>query len=173
MSTAVHISLEEFLVRPDREDNQREELLEGELLVSPSAKLSHAMIVTRLRIGLTPLEHKGFMLVNDSACIVGQSMPIPDLAAIAQSRIQPTVDKDGWLEGSPELVIEVSSSSNLRLHRKADIYLDYGAEQVWIVYPKTKTVTVVTAEGSIEARLGEELEFHGVQVPVTSIFPNR
>ena len=36
------ITLEEFLSRPEREDGQREELVDGEVIVSPGAKPSHA-----------------------------------------------------------------------------------------------------------------------------------
>ena len=47
---AVHnISLEAFIARPDRDDDECEELIEGELIVSPGAKPSHASIVGRLR----------------------------------------------------------------------------------------------------------------------------
>jgi Uma2 family endonuclease len=73
MSTAVrhHISLEEFMARPDREDNQREELIEGELIVSPGAKVWHAAIVRALRLRLTSFEQQGYVLSNDFSCILG------------------------------------------------------------------------------------------------------
>jgi Uma2 family endonuclease len=174
MSTAVHhhITLEEFMARPDRQDDQREELLEGEVIVSPGAKPSHASIVGRLRAQLALLENKGYELANDFSCILGgRSMPVPDLAVVKQDRWDKAVAADEWLDGSPELVIEVSSPSNRKLQHKADIYLQHGAEQVWIVYSKTKTVTVVTTEATTEVCIGETLEFHGVQVPVASIFP--
>jgi len=35
MNTAVYITLDEFTGRPEREDEQREELIEGELIVLP------------------------------------------------------------------------------------------------------------------------------------------
>ena len=173
MSTAVHITLDEFLARPEREDNQREELIEGEVILSPAAKVWHAAIVDRLREQLALLKQQGFVLPNDFACILGDtSMPAPDLSAVRLERWRQAEANDSWLEASPALVIEVASPSNRKLHRKAEIYLEYGAEQVWIVYRKTKTVTVITSEGSTEARIGEMLDFHGVQVPVASIFPN-
>lgn len=89
MSTALNISLslEEFLRRPDREDGQREELVEGALILSPSAKAWHADIVRRLRRKLVLLEENGYVLINDSSCILGQqSMAAPDLAAVRQDR---------------------------------------------------------------------------------------
>jgi Uma2 family endonuclease len=166
------LTLEEFLARPDRDDDQREELIEGELIVSPGATAPHAKIVRLFRRHLAALEEQGYVLVNDSSCVLPpRSMPVPDLAAVRLERWRHAVKTEDWLTGFPELVIEVSSPSNRRLQRKADVYFDHGAEQVWIVYRKTRTVTVVTTEGSKEARLGEAVEFHGVRVPVASIFP--
>jgi Uma2 family endonuclease len=176
MSTAVHpITLEEFIARPDREDDRREELIEGELIVSPGARTDHSEIVELLREQLSAgLNQKGYVLRYDFSCVLGShSMPGPDLVAVTRARWDQAVKAKDWLTGSPELVIEVSSPSNRKLLNKAGLYLDHGAEQVWIVYPKTRTVTVVTADATTEARIGETLEFHGVQVQVTSIFPGQ
>ena len=50
---------------------------------------------------------------------------------------------------------------------------EHGAEQVWIVYRKTKTVKVMTSEGTKKAGMGETLRFHGVAVAVDSICERR
>jgi Uma2 family endonuclease len=171
MSTALStsLSLEEFMQRPDREDGQKEELIEGELIVSPAAQVWHAAIVERLRDHLTPLKQHGFVIGNDFSCILGgRSMPAPDLAAVSLERWNHAEDNDGWLEGAPELAVEVASPSNRKLQRKAVLYLEHGAEQVWLIDRKTQTVTVMTSEGTTEARMGETLEFRGVRVPVAS-----
>ena len=67
---------------------------------------------------------------------------------------------------------EVSSPSNRKLYIKAAIYLERGAEQVWIVYPNRRSVTTYTSEGSMEVRADETLDFQGVRIPVTDIFPS-
>ncbi len=83
MSTAVNISLDEFLARLDREDGQREELIEGELIVSPAATVWQADIVRRLRLNLAVLEQQNYVIANDFGCILDElSMPTPDLAAV-------------------------------------------------------------------------------------------
>ncbi len=171
MSTALNIplSLAEFMLRPERDDGQKEELIEGELTVSSAAKVWHAAIVRRLRAKLAPLEELGYIVGNDFACTLGgRSMPAPDLAAVSLERWSYSEDNDGWLEGAPELAVEVASASNRKLQRKAVLYLEHGAEQVWLMCRKTQTVTVMTSEGTTESRMGETLEFHGVQVPVAS-----
>jgi Uma2 family endonuclease len=63
MSTALQLlSLEEFMALPEREDGQREELLEGELIVSPAPKVPRAEIVVRLRRYLASLEERGYVV---------------------------------------------------------------------------------------------------------------
>lgn len=173
MSTAVLLTLEEFIARPGREDWQKEELVEGELIVSPGAKVSHAYIVDQLRERLRPLRQQGFVVGNDFSCILRpRSMPVPDLAVVGNDRWIEAAKADVWLENSPELVIELSSPSNRKLYVKAAVYLEHGAEQVWVVYPKRRSVTVYTLEGSSEARSGEMLEFRGVRIAVADIFPS-
>ena len=125
-----------------------------------------------LRLQLAALEDAshGLVLAYDFACITGEfSMPAPDLAAVSIERWNQAEDNDGWLKGSPELVVEVASPSNCKLQRKAALYLEHGAEQVWIVYRKTKTVSVITPDRTTECRIGETLQLHGVSATVDSI----
>ena len=125
------MSLKEFIARPERKDIFGEELINGQLVLSPAPKVWHAEIVRRLRRSLASLEHKNYVLANDFACILGQdSMPAPDLAAVRLERWDKAVRSEGWLKGAPELVIEVASPSNRKLQQKAALYLENGAEQV-------------------------------------------
>ena len=99
-------------------------------------------------------------------------MPVPDLLAVSLEKAREALERDSWLEGSPDLVIEVVSPHNRRLERKPDIYLAGGAKQVWLVHPKRKTITVFApAENSlVEYRQGETIGFEGVMVPVSRVF---
>jgi len=54
--------------------------------------------------------------------------------------------------------------------QKAALYLQYGAEAVWVVYPKRRTVMVHDADTQTEARCGETVSFQGIMVPVSAIF---
>ena len=71
------------------------------------------------------------------------SVRAPDVSFISSDRL-PGVTDDGFVEESPTLAIEVISKND----RERDIadkiaeYLDAGAERVWIVRPRNKTVTV-------------------------------
>ena len=67
----------------------------------------------------------------------------PDIAWLAPGRIPPgTV---GFPELTPDLCIEVASPSNSRSDRllsdKAQMWLDFGAREVWVLNPEDTTVT--------------------------------
>jgi Uma2 family endonuclease len=171
MSTiAAPLTVEEFLARPEREDGCAEELIDGEVIVSPNAKYNHSLIVTRLVKALLPLEAQGFVVLGEVACYLDErSLPNPDVAVIRQA-VSEIALRDGWLRQASELAVEVVSPGNRKLLRKVDLYLANGAEQVWLVDPRRKTITVHTAEGFSEARMGESVEFHGCTVPVSTLF---
>jgi Uma2 family endonuclease len=172
MSTVLQrVTLEEFLTRPDRADNQREELIEGEIVLSPEPKPSHAQIVGRLRDALKPLRQQGFVIEGPFSCILTQhSVPGPDLGAVREERWRQAIAQDKYLADAPELVIEVRSPSNRQLGRKASLYMEHGAEAVWVVNPKRRAVLVYDHEEVREIREGEQLQFHGVAVEVAEIF---
>ncbi|HTU46212.1 MAG TPA: Uma2 family endonuclease [Bryobacteraceae bacterium] len=172
MATSVLLSVEEYLQLEPREDGLDDELIQGEIVLSPSAKPLHAKVVARLFEILKPLEALGYARATDFGCILGKhSLPGPDLAAIRAERWR-SVGEDDYLVGSPELVVEVFSPSNRKalMAQKAALYLQHGAEAVWVVYPKQRTLMVHEAESQTEARCGETVSFHGVVIPVTSIF---
>lgn len=81
-------------------------------------------------------------------------------------------EADNWLEGAPELVIEVVSPRNRRLERKADFYWAGGASQVWLVNPVRRTITVFRSDGDspVEYRADETITFEGIAIKVAAVF---
>ena len=67
----------------------------------------------------------------------------PDIAWIAPGRIPPGTT--GYPELTPDLCIEVASPSNARADRllsdKAQMWVDSGAREVWVLNPEDTTVT--------------------------------
>lgn len=144
MSTAVlPISIQQFLDRPPRTDGLREELIQGEIVLSPNVKRGHSEIQRRISVLLRPLEQTGYVVLAEFACSfidqTSESLPNPDLGVVLAEEWN-AVDDDAWLERAPALMVEVASPSNRKLHVKAALYLEHGAEQVWSVFPKTRTV---------------------------------
>jgi Uma2 family endonuclease len=175
MSTAVQpspMSVEEFLERPERWDGNHEELIEGEIYVSPNAKPRHNEVVRRIERRLLPLEEQSFIVLGEVACrVTDSSLPNTDVAVVSRDRWEAT-GWDSFLKESPALVVEVASPNQSRkLLKKAALYLEHGAEQIWVAYPHKRVVLVMTGDDSHEAREGETVEFHGIIIPVSEIFP--
>ena len=175
MSTATlphSVTVEEFLLRPLRTDGFQEELIEGEIYLSPNTKPIHSDIAARLFRRLLPLEQKGFTVLGQVACRLSDvSLPNTDVCVFRKEIWETAVATNEYPRQSPALVIEVHSPTNRKLQRKAALYLEGDAEQVWIVYPKEQKVLVLDQEGTREARTGESIEFSGLVISVSEIFP--
>ncbi len=173
MTTAIHpkpLSVDEFLQRPAREDGCFEELIDGEVVVSPNVKKRYNDIVRRIERLLLPLEQHGFVIHGEVACRINDyALPNTDVCAIRKDRWD-AVGDDDFLRESPALVVEVASPGNRKLRHKVIQYLEHGAEQVWVVYPKSQTVLVMTLDEDREVREGEWLRFDELRINVTDIF---
>jgi len=176
MSTALipgQISIDEFLARPEREDGLQEELIEGEIILSPNAKKRHNDVVRRLERKLQTLEEHGFVVLGEVACrLSAKSLPNTDVSIFRRERWD-VVDPDDFIREAPALAIEVVSpgNRNQKLFTKVDLYFEHGAEQVWVVYPKTRTIKVLTQDGNdYEAREGESVSFSGLNLNVSDLF---
>jgi Uma2 family endonuclease len=168
-----HYTIDEYLALPPRPKGQRDELIEGKLVLSPEPELSHARVNALILRALLPLEEQGFVLLGPTGFkLPPDSLPGPDLAVVAAERF--AANSSDYLSGAPELAIEVRSPSNRQLGCKALLYLQHGAEAVWIVNPRRRTVTVYSpGDETDERRESETLEFHGVQIAVVTLFPPR
>lgn len=175
MSTAITVprlwTVEQFLKRPPRADGQREELIEGEVHVSPDVKMGHTEVVRLLGIALRRLETLGYLILTGFACAFTRklhSLPNPDLGVML-AKDWHAVPRDAYLECSPALVVEVNSPSNCNLQRKAALYLEHGAQQVWLIYSTSHRIRVLTQEDDFEVRQGETLEFYGLHIDAAVI----
>jgi Uma2 family endonuclease len=70
----------------------------------------------------------------------------PDVAMVRTERAPTGKGAAGWLEGAPELAVEVvgDSQSVSELTRKALEYLAAGAKQVWVLDPDPRRLLVFT-----------------------------
>ncbi len=120
-----------------------------------------------LRVGET-----GYLLERDP-----DTVRSPDVAWFAPGRIPPGTT--GFPELTPDLCIEVASPSNSRHDRllsdKAQMWLDFGAREVWVLNPENTSVaryradqpTVTLHEDDVLD--GEEL-LPGFSIPVWQLF---
>jgi len=82
----------------------------------------------------------------------------PDVAFISKERLPEGRVPEGFLQGAPDLAVEVLSPSDtsLDVQQRVRDFLEGGARLVWVVAPRARTVTVYRADGS--ARLLRDQE---------------
>ncbi len=130
------------------EDGNKYEVVHGELLVSPSPRMLHQRIVTRLVSLLADyLSTQGVGEVYPGGALpfADDSFVTPDLLVhdLESARTQ------SWdLTSLPLLVIEVLSPSNARQDRftKRRLYQEVGVPLYWVVDADAKCVEVWTPE---------------------------
>ena len=136
-------------------DDERYELLNGELILSPSPKEIHQYISSILHImigtfvrerSLGKVYYSPFDVVLSDTNVVQ-----PDILFISNERAD-IITPDN-VQGAPDLVVEILSPATAERDRtvKLDLYATHGVKEYWIVDPDAKTVTVLLrGEGSFE-----------------------
>ncbi len=138
MQSRVMLSEEEFLDLPDTPGKQ--ELLDGELIDLPPAKFYHSLIAKKLTRLLETVVDDSRVFIEAACWLRAGRWLIPDFSVTWPD--QPT--ESGWLKGSPMLAVEIASRGNTarELELKTALYLEDGAAEVWVLYPKTQTMVV-------------------------------
>lgn len=151
------------------DDGMRRELLDGELIVSPSPKVRHQRLLRRLAMSfMNHIENNpgGEMFFAPLDVVLSDINVVePDLFFIADSQSDVIGEKN--VQGPPMLVVEVVSDTRLDRVRKRDIYARFGVPEYWIVDPDADRVEVYLLEGSSYAKPiivepGEVLTFGGL-----------
>ena len=176
------VTYEEWLRMPEVTDFI-EEVVDGEIRISPPAKWEHALIVTNVRYVLSAqLARRECHVMDSSFGLVIRKAPltsrVPDLAVFRKSTI---VEQDGYIHSAPQLVVEVLSPGNTRRERerKLEDYASLGVPEMWVVSPEARTVEVLYLENgflrSAQALTQGVLEpkhFPGVQIQIAGIWPD-
>ena len=134
------------------ESHGRTEIVDGELVVSPTPSGAHQRICTLLgiRIGTFVLEHNlGEFYSSPYHVVLAEHVNYePDLCFIREDRLH--IIQETFIDGPPDLVIEVISESN-RTHDtvvKFGDYARYGVQEYWLVDPRTGLITTWRLDGS-------------------------
>ncbi len=158
------------------------QLVEGELIMSPSPSYFHQRIIMRLSvlIGSYLENHPIGELIGAPSDVQldRENVFQPDLYYVSNERRQ-IFDHQG-AKGAPDLVIEVISDSSKRLDlgRKKRRYARSGVTEYWAVHPTEKEVHVYLLQQSVEdpARRFTEREvlesalFPGLQISLSKVF---
>ncbi|USQ78750.1 Uma2 family endonuclease [Ornithinimicrobium faecis] len=130
--------------REKRADGARYELLDGEVVVTPSPGGNHQLVVTQLVILMSAVLPVDWEVVTAPLDVEmqggeGDTVLQPDVLITERSHLT-----DGGLHVAPLLAIEVLSPSTWRrdLGPKRDAYAAAGIRHYWVVAPKAPSVTV-------------------------------
>lgn len=134
---------EDYLRLPE---DQRYELISGELVMVPAPKTKHQRISARLlRLLMNYVEEKDAGEIFPAPTDVyfdEETVVQPDILFISKER-QATITEDN-IKGAPDLVVEIVSPSSAYydLVKKKKIYARFGVKEYWAVDPEEKTVEV-------------------------------
>ena len=127
-------------------DDERYELLNGNLMMVPAPNMKHQKVLVRLAQKLSNFaeEHRlGEVYVAPCDVVLSDTDVVqPDLLFISRAREHTVTDKN--VRGAPDLVIEILSPSTADhdLGYKHDLYGRHGVLEYWIVDPMAETIAV-------------------------------
>ena len=140
------------------EDAGRTEIVDGELVMSPTTATRHQEICTYLgaEILLFVRQHSlGLFLSSPMHVILATHLHYePDLCFITNQRRH--IVKEKFIDGPPDLIIEVISESN-RTHDtvvKFRNYAQHGVTEYWLVDPRDNEISTWRLEGDGYVLLG-------------------
>jgi len=143
-SAAAKMNYDQLCLLP--EDGNQYELFDGELVMTPSPRPRHQEIVGKLfallfqhvqRHSLGKLYVAPLDTIMDEHTIVQ-----PDILFVSRERVAEVVKE--WIEGAPDLAVEVLSPSTFHkdLRRKMHVYSQFGVKEYWIVDPEEQTLAL-------------------------------
>lgn len=147
MASKTLLTIEEFL-ELDLPEDRRYELDEGEIveLTLPSpARNRTAFRIAQLLDAWNRRAQCGRVYSADTPYAIGEGiLRGPDASFVQNARLG-GLDESKPISGAPDLAVEVVSPSDRRsqLLKKVNQYLNAGAQEVWLVYPKTQTVWAI------------------------------
>lgn len=144
----IKMTLEEFL----ESDLEGYEYIKGELVFMPPKSVELGGISTNvaLSLGLYIRENQmGKIYMPYTTFKVGECGLIPDIAFLSKVNVPDNSCKASPVP--PDLAVEIVSQTDTyhQVVEKAFAYLDAGTQLVWVLEPRSKTVTVYRSETDI------------------------
>jgi Uma2 family endonuclease len=146
MSILSHALTYDDLKRERETHDERLELIEGEIVVTPSPTPMHQLVVHRLAVLLDrAIVESGLGLVLESPIdvfLAAQNVFQPDLIVLLNDRIR--LFGPDMVENAPSLAVEIISPSSSTYDRvtKHNVYARYGVPEYWLVDLEKQTVTI-------------------------------
>jgi Uma2 family endonuclease len=164
------LTYEDLVSLPD--DGKRYEILDGDLVMTPSPSTRHQRVSRNLGhiLHLYVTEHGGGELFYAPLDVILDRYTIvePDIVYVSADRS--SIVQEHAIVGAPDLLIEILSPLTADRDRgaKAKLYAKFGVDCYWIVDPKARTLDAFSRGGE---RYGAAVRYSGDAVVRTSLFP--
>ena len=172
---------EDLLEFPEGDGN-RYEIIDGELIVTPSPGTPHQRIFKRLAFALdVHVERQRLGEVFQAPLDVrfaDGAVIDPDIFFLASEHADR--DKVKWVEGPVDLAVEILSPSTAKIDRtrKRAVFAKHGVPYYWIVDGDARVVEELRLEGAdyvLHARVEQDAVFRpaifqGLEIPLGSIW---
>ncbi len=148
--------------------DERLELIEGEIVVTPAPAPLHLVIAHRLAVLIDQAIGSasfGVIMQSPDVYFADQSVLQPDLAILLRDRKERFGPRR--IDGAPNLAIEILSPSTRARDQgiKRDTYARHGVPEYWIVDPDAQAITIFSDPR--DGRYHSELVRVDVAVSVT------
>ena len=138
------LTYEDYLMTSD---DERYELLHGELIILPAPSIAHQHVAMKLATRLdTFVEDKnlGVVYFAPTDVVLSETHVVqPDLMFISSDRAGIVTSAN--IQGAPDLIVEIRSESTTERDetRKRNLYAEFRVSEYWLVDPETRTITVL------------------------------
>lgn len=151
MARDIKFTYEHYCQLPE---GDRYELIEGELLLTPSPTVRHQRVAATMQEAL-----RTFVKANDLGSVFYAPLDVvlsdenvvqPDILFISKER--DNIIKEENIQGPPDLVVEIISPSTAERDRslKKALYGKFGVREYWIVDPEIKQLRYGTWASGVE-----------------------
>lgn len=162
---------EDYLKTPD---DERYELIEGDLFMTPSPKTEHQRISRELEFKMVK-----FVKENDLGEVFDAPYDVyfdeedvvqPDILFVSKERLGIIGEKN--IQGAPDLIVEILSEGTAYRDaiQKKVLYGRHGVKEYWIVAPKEKMVEVYEPKDGLYYLIGTYLKGDEVESRVLKGF---
>ena len=152
ISTAMKYTYADYL---KTSDDERYELLHGELVMAPAPREIHQYVLIKLVAKVETLvdeRNLGTVYCAPFDVVLSDTNVVqPDLLFVSNERAH-IITPDN-IQGAPDLVVEILSPATAERDRivKSELYAQHGVHEYWIVDPDARTITVfLLNEGEFE-----------------------
>ena len=151
------LTYEDLVALP--EDGRRYEILDGDLVMTPTPPTRHQVVVANLATALYGyVKERGLgrvLLAPTDLILDEHSVVQPDILFIRAARR--AIIKRHAVVGAPDLVVEVMSAATVERDRaaKPKLYARSGVEHYWIVDPDKNTLEAFLRDDGTYANAGK------------------